>query len=357
MVRLVVCPVPPRPSMTIQCTFRKLPHWQEYWLNYRWLQGCCFSQPAGPNAPHPGGAPAGSTGAINSPRLQPATTEGNSARSAAVTQTSRPHPRTSSSEASRRRREQRPLDQHIDKPLRWHVWHSKNRIWTRAQLDKEREDFFDTRVTGRPEVWQTIHAALRELWDADTSRRVAAKVDGDATQDDPALGIAQGILRAAEVTLPTGDMANGVYDSLGQYYTLPEWIVRDPVNVATVGNQAKVEVDRKCDLASGGESSEEVDADEALRRREEKGKAVVDPKTTTKIRIRISETARDIIVRVSPDESVRSVGQKALQQSGLDPSTRRIRLFYLGKPLKDDASLASQGHNKDHIINAFTNTR
>ncbi|KAH6648268.1 hypothetical protein BKA67DRAFT_522322, partial [Truncatella angustata] len=321
-------------------------------------QGCCFSQPAGPNAPYPGGAPGGSSRAINSPRLQPAPAEQGSSRQPDVAQTTRPPAQTSSSDSSRRRREQRPLDQHIDKPLRWHVWQSKNRTWTRAQLDKEREDFFDTRVTGRAEVWQIVHAALRELWEADLARTAKSPdptAREQASDDDPALGTAQGMLRAAEVTLPTGDLANGVYDSLGQYYALPEWIVIDPINITLTGSP-EPELDRKVEKASGEESTEDIDEAEAARRREEKGKAVAEPKSVTMVRIRISETARDILVRVSPEESVRGVAQRALQQSGLDPSSRRIRLVYLGKTLKEDASLAAQGHHKDHVINAFINT-
>ncbi|KAI4594659.1 hypothetical protein KJ359_007751 [Pestalotiopsis sp. 9143b] len=321
--------------------------------------GCCFSRPGGPNAPYPGGAPSGSSRAINSPRLQPATAQHGSSGSIDAAQGDRAAPHTTStSETARRRRDQRPLDQHIDKKLRWHVWHAKSRAWTRSQLDKEREDFFDTRVTGRPEVWQTVHAALRELWEADLARNAdTAGGAANAPADDPVLSVAQGILRAVEITLPTGDLANGVYDSLGQYYALPEWIVRDPVNITVVEDKAEPDAEHKGALAIGDESSEEVGEEEAFRRREEKGKAVVDPKTTTKIRIRISETARDIIVRVGPDERVRSIAQRALQQSGLDPSTRRVRLVYLGKTLKEDGTLESQGHNKDHIINAFINTR
>ncbi|ETS86851.1 hypothetical protein PFICI_00679 [Pestalotiopsis fici W106-1] len=320
--------------------------------------GCCFSRPGGPNAPYPGGAPSTSSRAINSPRLQPAAAQdGSSGSLGPAAQSERLAPHASIAETSRRRRDQRPLDQHIDKKLRWHVWTAKNRAWTRAQLDKERQDFFDTRVTGRPEVWQTVHAALRELWEADLAINTpGASGETDVSPDDSVLSVAQGILRAVEITLPTGDLANGVYDSLGQYYALPEWIVRDPVNI-TVEDKAEAQGEHKGELGTGDESSEEIGEEEALRRREEKGKAVVDSKTTTKIRIRISETARDIIVRVGPDERVRSIAQRALQQSGLDPSTRRVRLVYLGKTLKEDATLESQGHNKDHIINAFINNR
>lgn len=294
---------------------------------------------------------AGSAGVVDA-QPQPATTE---EHSPIVAQSVRPAPQTSESETSRRRHRQQALDQHIDKSLKWHVWQSKKRTWTRAELDKEREDFFDTQVTGRPEVWQTVHAALRELWEADRVKRAQAPGRED-TADDPVLGVAQGILRAAEITLPTGDLANGVYDSLGQYYALPEWIVRDPTNLVTDSHD-DVETDRKIAAVSGGESSEEADEEETLRRREEKGKAVADTQPTTKIRVRISETSRDVVVRVGAEESVRSVGQKALQKSGLDPSTRRVRLIYLGKALNDDASLTSQGHHSDHVINAFINSQ
>ncbi|KAH7110964.1 hypothetical protein EDB81DRAFT_863008 [Dactylonectria macrodidyma] len=157
--------------------------------------GCCFSRSSGPNSPYPGGAPNASSRAINPPPLSlPEPAHGDNPRGA----------------SRRRRREQRPLDQHIDKPLRRHEWSSRDRSWTRRGIATERADFFDTRVTRRPEVWQTIHAALQVLWDP---------VDQDA-QDDGSNGLAtaQMILSAAEISLPTGNLVNGVYDALGNYY-------------------------------------------------------------------------------------------------------------------------------------------
>lgn len=213
------------------------------------------------------------------------------------------------------------MSQHIDKPLRRHEWVARDRSWTRAELDTERADFFDTRVTGRSEVWQVVKAALEVLWEADLSR-----ASGDEAPDDDGAGglaTAQSILKAAEVTLPTGDLSNGVYDSLGNYYALPEWIVCDPVNVAEDGGakRGKGGAGRKGDddLTGEEDTAEELDEDEdeAIRRREEKGKGVANVRAMVKVRARLSENLPDVIISTSPDESVRSVARKVAEESGV----------------------------------------
>lgn len=250
---------------------------------------------------------------------------------------------------------QQPLSEHIDKPLRRHAWASKNRTWNRAQLARERADFFDTRVTGRPEIWQTLHAALEILWEADAvaASRAAATAaaaavapndddesrepddDADNTEEDTALATAQSILKAAEITLPTGNLSNGVYDALGTYYALPEWIVCDPVNVAE-GFEEQVDDDRSRAAKEVGEDGGDPDAeegvenvlnedeDEALRRREEKGKAVADVRDLVKLRARLSENSRDIIVSVGSNETARSVARKITDEANVSsPGTAR----------------------------------
>ncbi|KAK8084466.1 hypothetical protein PG997_005737 [Apiospora hydei] len=275
---------------------------------------------------------------------------------------------------------QQPLSQHIDKPLRRHTWVAKNRTWTRRQLVRERADFFDTRVTGRPEVWQTIRAALDVLWEADAAarRRSSAAAatneneDGggephqSTVDDNTALATAQSILKAAEVTLPTGNLANGVYDALGTYYAVPEWIVCDPVNVVESGGadddddddakDPKAD-DDEADLTGGEETAEDdVDEEEALRRREEKGKAVADVRDLIKIRARLSENSRDIILTIGTNESVRSVIRKIKEEANLPPN-KGVRLSYMGRILKEATSLLDQGFQKGHVVNAFIYTR
>ncbi|KAI0426111.1 hypothetical protein F5Y09DRAFT_346005 [Xylaria sp. FL1042] len=258
---------------------------------------------------------------------------------------------------SHSQRTRQPLSQHIDKPLRRHEWVSRDRDWTRADLDRQRTEFFDTRVTGRPEVWQVLRTALEAMWDADIKRASGV----EPIDDDGAGGLvtAQGLLKAAEVTLPTGDLSNGVYDSLGNYYPLPEWIVSDPTNVVEDSRAQRQSVDKDGkgdDDLTGEDTTEEVDEDEALRRREEKGKAVVDIKNLVKVRARLSETYPDVVISIDADESVRSLARKIAEESGL-PSTRLVRVAYMGKILKENMSLQSQGWQKDHVVNALVFNR
>lgn len=98
---------------------------------------------------------------------------------------------------------------------------------------------------------------------------------------------AQTIIDAAGATLPTGDLADGVYDALGAYYAIPEWVVCDPVNVAEEGEEAEVEVE---------------DDDDG------KGKVVVPELETVKVTTRLSERGGiDVRVRIGRGESVKTL--------------------------------------------------
>lgn len=289
--------------------------------------GCCLSRSSGPNSPYPGGAPNASSRAINPPPL--------SLPEAA-------QPQIPAERRRQRRRNDRPLDQHIDKPLRRHEWTSRDRTWTKSELAKERAAFFDTRVTGRPEIWQTIHAALQVLWDPASQ---------DA-QDDGSNGLAtaQMILSAAEISLPTGNLSNGVYDSLGNYYQLPEWAVSDPQNV-----QEDQAPGANGDVSTAGDDTaadEELSDDEIDGKKQEKGKEVDEPKELVKLRARLSENGQDINVNISESEMIRSVAKKIALEAGL-ASTKKIRIAYMGKILKDNLSLSAQNWTTGHVVNAL----
>ncbi|KAI0126200.1 hypothetical protein BJ170DRAFT_597425 [Xylariales sp. AK1849] len=327
------------------------------------IMGCCFSRADGPNAPYPGGAPSGSAHPINSPRPQASATEESALRSPPVTESNRPLPQSSPQGSHRRRaQEPPPLAQHIDKPLRRHVWFCDSRAWTKDQLAKERAEFFDTRVTGREEVWQTLQAALGVLWEEKSAQDASVTTAEGDFDSETALATAQSILKAAEITLPTGDLANGVYDSLGHYYALPEFVVTDPVNVAEDKEQQTDGMGKDVgkaeeDLNGGEHTAEEVvDDGEARFRREEKGKAVADERAMIKIRARLSDTGRDVIVKAGNIESVRSVARKIHEEAGLNAS-RWVRLAYMGKILKENSTLEVQGYKQGHVVNALVFTQ
>ncbi|PFH56685.1 hypothetical protein XA68_16143 [Ophiocordyceps unilateralis] len=284
--------------------------------------GCCLSRSAGPNSPYPGGGHNASARHINPPSL---------AVPEVPPPPPPPPPPASSSSARRRRHQASPLDQHINKPLRRHEWTSQDRRWTRRRLDRERADFFDTRVTGRQHIWQTIRAALQVL---------AQPPMTDDSNDDyhDALATAQSILSAADISLPTGDLANGVYDSLGNYYQLPYWVVADPTNLDSK-DQSPIDTDQ-------------MDSDDAHRRRAEKGKAVIHLHEHIILRARLSETGRDIEVAVDKADLVRAVAAGIASEAAL-PCNKKVRLAYMGKMLKDNSSLESQGWQSGHMVNAF----
>lgn len=179
-------------------------------------------------------------------------------------------------------------------------------MWTRRDLVKERAEFFDTRVVCRPEIWQTLHAALQVLWEANPE---------DSQDEDNALATAQTILTAAEISLPTGNLVNGAYDALGNLYALPEWVVADPDNLADDRDPDSKGDGSTAGEETAGEDDDDADSEEAERRREEKGKGVLDEREMVTFRARLSETGRDIKVTVAKTDSVRSVIKKITEQS------------------------------------------
>jgi hypothetical protein len=133
---------------------------------------------------------------------------------------------------------------------------------------RERNEFFETRVTGRAEVWGALSVATELLRSGDTTT-------------------AQGIVDAAGITVPTGDLCDGCYDENGALYRLPEVIVMDPSNVVDAENDSAthrlssetttgIGDDVMSDGKVAADDSDDVyeDEDEVERRREEKGKEI-----------------------------------------------------------------------------------
>ncbi|KAL4905977.1 hypothetical protein BDW74DRAFT_167604 [Aspergillus multicolor] len=291
------------------------------------------------------------------------------------------NPSSSSSRHGRDERQERqpvPLPTHINAPIRPHTWQSKKRLWTRTLLDRERTEFFETRVTGRPEIWDALSAALQFMRGGDVET-------------------AQSIVDAAGVTVPTGDLCQGVYDEQGVLYRLPRCVVSDPVNMVVGGADDAERSDRGSE--SDGDGSEEVDVgfetdehegrkigyvhegegvesdDELIkngarvraktgaddeetereRRRNEKGKT--SSRDLMSITARLSDRdGLDITVAIKKTQNVGFLARKLQQETGI-PKTQRIRIAYLGKILKEHTTLLDQGWKPGNIVNALVTTR
>ena len=150
-------------------------------------------------------------------------------------------------------------------------------------------------MTGRPEIWATLKV-------------VVGLLAGGEIQD------AQGILDASAVTVPTGDLMNGAYDEVGNFYQMPEYIISDPKNL-TPGLQEN--------LLKGESASDVTDEDEVERRREEKGKGVLKSGDVIKVKARLSDRGGpDVIISMGKEQNVRVLVRRIQEEINVrEPKT------------------------------------
>lgn len=180
------------------------------------------------------------------------------------------------------------MGEQFNLPLRPHVWTAKKQ-WTRSELVRERQEFFDTRVTGHVEIWATLKTVIELL------------AEGD-------LAMAQSILDAAAITVPTGDLKNGAYDEAGNLYQMPEHVISDPTNLV---------VDQ--DMKKGETSNDVTDDDEELeRKREEKGKSVLKTGDMVKVKARLSDRGGpDVVVAIGKDQAVKVLVRRIQEEANV----------------------------------------
>jgi len=110
---------------------------------------------------------------------------------------------------------------------------------------------------------------------------------------------ASAILAAAGCTCPTGNLwgtrtRGGVFDDRGEWYAIPDWCLGDPEGV--------IDSD-----ANGGKSEVEVIVrDRGKAPAKSGGKPI-------KVRTRLSHVARDILVAVDADDTVRALVERILE--------------------------------------------
>ena len=204
--------------------------------------------------------------------------------------------------------------------------------WTRLQLEREREAFFDTRVSGNHEIWKALRLVC------DLMRK------GDVAE-------AQGILDAVNVTCPHGRIASGrgrsrekggVYDERGELYDIPAWVLTDPEDI--------IEDEEKDATNGAADEDDDAEAVAAARRRDEKGKGrAEDPGEMLQLRTRLSDRGTDIIVSVGMKQKIATIIQSIQERTG----NKRVRLMYLGKTLDERQTLEQSGFKQGNVVNAM----
>ncbi|KAF2833030.1 hypothetical protein CC86DRAFT_365022 [Ophiobolus disseminans] len=196
---------------------------------------------------------------------------------------------------------------------------STNLTWTRARLEQERKDWWDTQVTGSPEVWGAIRLAAQSL-------QVGKIKD------------AQQWLETMECTCPTGCLWKGVYDSTGVMYKVPEWLIVEPEGLV---REEELDHEGAAGAASGADGVQESDDDE--------------DNEPLLVRARISRDGRDVTLKIRRREPVALIVEKLKKEAELDVSSN-VRLVYGGRVYHDHEILESHSFwdfANDYIVSAL----
>ena len=205
------------------------------------------------------------------------------------------------------------LHEHYNVPLQLPPpWRSIDRTWTHSELERERSEFFETRVTGRPEIWGALKNVSELLREGE-------------------LATARGILEAAGVTTPTGNLIEGCYDEAGNLYRLPETIILDPTNVipdettrqcnrnSNIDGETMVGLSEAKSVAlDSGQTEnigkEEEDSEVTERRREEKGKA--SERDAVKVKCRLSDRGGpDVVIVLGRSQTVGALARRVQSET------------------------------------------
>ncbi len=163
------------------------------------------------------------------------------------------------------------------------------------------------------------------------------------------MATAQGILDAAAVTLPTGNLVDGCYDEVGNLYRLPEVVVSDPLNIIKRGEDGEdMRVERSRDdstnnnnidgetmigipvskgaagheekiLDGGAESGVERQDSEMLERwRDDKGKG--SERDAVKVRCRLSDRGGpDVVIALGKTQHVATLARRVQVEGNVSP--------------------------------------
>ena len=204
--------------------------------------------------------------------------------------------------------------------------------WTLLELRRQREAFFETRVTGSAESWAAVKAVCDLLR--------AGEVDD-----------AQGLLDASGLTCPTGRVAGerpvsrsgvrgkkgGVYDNKGQLYEVPGWVLADPIDL--VEEPEDDFLDEKSGALTEGFEASRTDAieDEA------------DIGEVVKIRARLSGMEKDVIVSIGMEQKVGVLVNKIKALA----EVKSLKLAHMGRMLPENKKLCETPWVPGHVLNAF----
>lgn len=166
---------------------------------------------------------------------------------------------------------------------------------TRAQLQAKREEFWRSQTTGRRNIWMTIRQAV----EADNATATT-------------------LLQMAEITLEENSLLVA-YDRNKTRYEIPPFVINDPVKFSDSEPKRK-----------------------GLKKKEQTEKDI-------KIKLRNMTDYSESEVQISNTQSIEAL-KKLYIESVKGTPTGTVRLFFGGKELKDEGTLASYSIGESMVV-------
>jgi hypothetical protein len=165
---------------------------------------------------------------------------------------------------------------------------------------------------GRLEIWQALRC----------------------TCESEDLVLSQAIIDSANITIPTGNLADGCYDELGNKYVIPIYCIVDPTNLITDNNYDEGTSDRD----ENGDTKLIVEQEE--------------PGHTFKIRL--STNAQDVKINYSPKlDTIATLRAKLCNAQNIDIKRFSVKIVFLGRMFDDKTRLSDILLEDGQILQSF----
>ncbi|KAF2747414.1 hypothetical protein M011DRAFT_59312 [Sporormia fimetaria CBS 119925] len=193
--------------------------------------------------------------------------------------------------------------------------------WTRAKLERERRDWWDTRDHGNRFIWEAYRRMIELL----------QKGEVQETQE---------LLDATGCTCPSGKLWHSIFDETGVEYAIKEvrrnfdWVVFEPKGLVEDGVMDGV-AEEEWNVHGKG-----------------KGRAVEGEGNRMQVRCRLSTTGKDVQVELRLGEPVGCLMERLADLTGVDKT--RIKVSYLGRLYSSKDFLPTTGPQAFKDSNVLT---
>ncbi|KAI5776759.1 hypothetical protein EDC01DRAFT_443468 [Geopyxis carbonaria] len=209
------------------------------------------------------------------------------------------------------------LGDRFNRPIQRVQWTAQKPV-SRHKLRKARQEFWETRVTGHQEVWSALQTAIE-----------VAEYD---------LQTAQQIIDSSDITVPTGDLSRGIYDSHGNCYLIPQYCISDPSNV----------------FGDVNEASQDDDVPEILLSPEQNRMPEEVTVQNLTLKARFSHNGgHDLIIGFLTTDTVGMILRKLAEKAEVSGNKAILTMAYLGKVLHENQTLLAQGWKLGDVVNVL----